>query len=167
MPKLAPTGRDDRVPPPPGEVLGVGPGEPVSEHGELVAANTANNVPVWDPVGESLRYFDEHHVACVVSEAVVDRFEAVEVAYEDSEAFGAVTSIVSGRLEVYVREGAVLMRACISWPVRVEPSLSDMLAKLRRVVIAARFLPNAAGQPRDAEIRAVHEAWAAASGCLA
>ena len=42
-----------------------------------------------------------------------------------------------------------------------------MLAKLRRVIIAARFLPATPGQPAYAEIRAVHQAWASASHDLA
>jgi hypothetical protein len=37
-----------------------------------------------------------------------------------------------------------------------------MLAKLRRVIIAARFLPIPTDRPTDAEIRAVHQAWASA-----
>ena len=46
---------------------------------------------------------------------------------------------------------------------KTEPAFTDMAAKLRRVVIAARFLPTSPGQPTDAEIRAVHQAWASAS----
>jgi hypothetical protein len=42
-----------------------------------------------------------------------------------------------------------------------------MLAKLRRVIIAARFLPATPGQPAYAETRAVHQAWASASHDLA
>jgi hypothetical protein len=42
-----------------------------------------------------------------------------------------------------------------------------MLAKIRRVIIAARFLPATPGQPAYAEIRAVHQAWASASHDLA
>jgi hypothetical protein len=42
------------------------------------------------------------------------------------------------------------------------PSVSDMGAKLRRV-IAARFLPTSPGRPTNQEIRAVQQAWAAAS----
>ncbi|MFH9349624.1 hypothetical protein [Kitasatospora sp. NPDC017646] len=38
-----------------------------------------------------------------------------------------------------------------------------MAAKLRRVIIAARFLPTCPGQPTDQEIRAVQQAWSAAS----
>jgi hypothetical protein len=44
-----------------------------------------------------------------------------------------------------------------------DPSLSDMVAKLRRVIIAARFMPTRPGQPTEQEIRAVQQAWAAAS----
>jgi hypothetical protein len=50
---------------------------------------------------------------------------------------------------------------------KTEPSFYDMTAKLRRVIIAARFLPTSPGQPTDAEIRAVHQAWASASHDLA
>ncbi|GGW63647.1 hypothetical protein [Streptomyces caelestis] len=42
------------------------------------------------------------------------------------------------------------------------PSVSDMGAKLRRV-IAARFLPTSPGRPTHQEIRAVQQEWAAAS----
>ncbi|MFI6685575.1 hypothetical protein [Streptomyces sp. NPDC050485] len=50
---------------------------------------------------------------------------------------------------------------------KTEPSFSDMAAKLRRVIIAARFLPTSPGQPTDAEIRAVQQAWASVSDGLA
>ena len=46
---------------------------------------------------------------------------------------------------------------------KTDPALSDMLAKFRRVIIATRFLPTHPDQPTDAEIRAVHQAWASAS----
>nr|WTB35026.1 transposase [Streptomyces sp. NBC_00830]WTB35045.1 transposase [Streptomyces sp. NBC_00830] len=46
---------------------------------------------------------------------------------------------------------------------KTDPSLSDMVAKLRRVIIAARFMPTRPGQPTDQEIRTVQQAWAAAS----
>ncbi|WP_280117569.1 hypothetical protein [Streptomyces griseorubiginosus] len=38
-----------------------------------------------------------------------------------------------------------------------------MVAKLRRVLIAARFLPTRSGRRTDQEIRAVQQAWAVAS----
>lgn len=50
---------------------------------------------------------------------------------------------------------------------KTTPAFSDMAAKLRRTIIAARFMPIDAGQPTDTEIRAVQEAWAAASTDLA
>ncbi|WP_367435314.1 IS701 family transposase [Streptomyces celluloflavus] len=46
---------------------------------------------------------------------------------------------------------------------KTDPSLSDMAAKLRRVIIAARFMPTRPGQPTEQEIRTVQQAWAAAS----
>ena len=46
---------------------------------------------------------------------------------------------------------------------KTDPSLSDMVAKLRRVIIAARFMPTRPGQPTEQEIRTVQQAWAAAS----
>ena len=50
---------------------------------------------------------------------------------------------------------------------KTEPALSDMLAKFRRGIIAARFLPIHPAQPADAEIRAVRQARASASHDLA
>ncbi|WP_327067703.1 hypothetical protein [Kitasatospora sp. NBC_01302] len=38
---------------------------------------------------------------------------------------------------------------------KADPAFADMLAKLRRVIIATRFLPAAANRPTHAEIRAV------------
>ncbi|MFK4224796.1 transposase [Streptomyces sp. NPDC019890] len=46
---------------------------------------------------------------------------------------------------------------------KTTPAFSDMAAKLRRTIIAARFMPIDAGQPTDTEIRVVQQAWAA--GC--
>lgn len=45
---------------------------------------------------------------------------------------------------------------------KTEPSVADMLAKLRRTIIAARFMPTRLARPTDAEIRAVQQAWAQA-----
>ncbi|MFG2996264.1 hypothetical protein [Streptomyces sp. NPDC048340] len=50
---------------------------------------------------------------------------------------------------------------------KTHPAFSDMTAKLRRTIIAARFMPIDAGQPTHTEIRAVQEARAAASTHLA
>jgi hypothetical protein len=43
------------------------------------------------------------------------------------------------------------------------PSYTDMITKLRRVLIAAQYQPDAARQPTPEEIRAVRLAWAQAA----
>lgn len=43
------------------------------------------------------------------------------------------------------------------------PAYTDMITKLRRVLIAAQFHPGVARQPTPEEIRAVHLAWAEAA----
>ncbi|MFE7764287.1 transposase [Streptomyces sp. NPDC057438] len=59
-------------------------------------------------------------------------------------------------------------RARAPWyTTKAHPAFSDMVAKLRRTIIAARFMPIDAGQPTDTEIRTVQEAWATASADLA
>lgn len=45
---------------------------------------------------------------------------------------------------------------------KANPSTADMLAKLRRVIIAAQYHPGAARTPTPAEITRVQHAWAAA-----
>jgi hypothetical protein len=45
---------------------------------------------------------------------------------------------------------------------KTTPSFADMLAKLRRVIIAAQFHPEQARTPTPAEIHQVQHAWAAA-----
>jgi hypothetical protein len=42
---------------------------------------------------------------------------------------------------------------------KTQPSASDMLAKLRRVIIAEQFRPEPLRAPTPAEITAVHQAW--------
>ena len=55
-------------------------------------------------------------------------------------------------------------RAAAPWyTTKTEPSFEDMLAKLRRTIIAARFLPEPQGQPTSQQIAAVHRAWASAA----
>src|SRR5438094_840246 len=46
---------------------------------------------------------------------------------------------------------------------KTEPSFEDMIAKLRRTIIAARFLPEHPGQATPEQINAVHLAWASAA----
>ena len=42
---------------------------------------------------------------------------------------------------------------------KTQPSTADMTAKLRRVIIAARFRPVHPHQPEPAEIHAIRLAW--------
>jgi hypothetical protein len=46
---------------------------------------------------------------------------------------------------------------------KTHPSYLDMVVKLRRVLIAAQYQPEAAYQPTPDEIRAVQLAWAQAA----
>lgn len=46
---------------------------------------------------------------------------------------------------------------------KTEPSFEDMLAKLRRTIIAARFLPERPDKATPEQINAVHLAWASAA----
>jgi len=46
---------------------------------------------------------------------------------------------------------------------KTEPSFEDILAKLRRTLIAARFIPDSPAQATPEQIRAVHLAWEAAA----
>jgi hypothetical protein len=51
-------------------------------------------------------------------------------------------------------------RAAAPWyKTKTQPSTSDMTAKLRRVLIAARFKPYRPDQPTPGEIHAIHLAW--------
>jgi len=54
-------------------------------------------------------------------------------------------------------------RACAPWYLsKTNPSTADMLAKLRRTVIATQFHPGQARTPSTAQITQVQHAWAAA-----
>jgi hypothetical protein len=46
---------------------------------------------------------------------------------------------------------------------KANPSTADMLAKLRRTIIAAQYQPGTARTPTPAQITRVQHAWAAAS----
>ena len=55
-------------------------------------------------------------------------------------------------------------RAAQPWyRTKTEPAFEDMLIKLRRTIIAARFSPSRPGQPALEQIRAVLAAWEAAA----
>jgi hypothetical protein len=46
---------------------------------------------------------------------------------------------------------------------KTRPAYTDMIAKLRRVLIAAQFRPDLSRQPTPEEIRAIRVAWAQAA----
>ena len=46
---------------------------------------------------------------------------------------------------------------------KAQPSTADMIAKLRRVLIAAKYRPVHPGEPTQAEIHAVRLAWEGAA----
>jgi hypothetical protein len=51
-------------------------------------------------------------------------------------------------------------RARAPWyQTKTEPSTADMIAKLRRVLIAAKYRPGQPAEPTPAEIHAVRLAW--------
>jgi hypothetical protein len=55
-------------------------------------------------------------------------------------------------------------RAAQPWyRTKTEPAFEDMLIKLRRTMIAARFRPHRPGQPEPGQIRVVLAAWDAAT----
>jgi hypothetical protein len=55
-------------------------------------------------------------------------------------------------------------RAAQPWyRTKTEPAFEDMLIKLRRTIIAARFSPSRPGQPAHDQILAVLAAWDAAA----
>jgi hypothetical protein len=65
-------------------------------------------------------------------------------------------------------DDALERREAAPWyTTKSEPAFADMAAKLRRVIIAARFSAVRPGRPTDAEIRAVQHAWAQAGLDLA
>jgi hypothetical protein len=91
----------------------------------------------------------------------------VQAAVERTVPFGMLTmSLVYCWYALYGHhpDDAADRRAAAPWyATKTEPSFADMLAKLRRTIIAARFLPKHQGQPTPEQINAVHRAWATAA----
>jgi hypothetical protein len=55
-------------------------------------------------------------------------------------------------------------RARAPWyTTKAEPSTADMIAKLRRVLIAAKYQPGHPTEPTPAEIHAIRLAWEGAT----
>jgi hypothetical protein len=72
--------------------------------------------------------------------------------------------IVWYALHGHHQDDAAHRRACAPWfRAKTEPSTLDMLTKLRRQIIAARFLPSSARPATTQEIMEVQQAWAQAA----
>jgi DDE superfamily endonuclease len=88
-------------------------------------------------------------------------------AVERTVPFGLIAMTIA--MVWYARHGHhpqdVNDRASLSpwYATKTEPAFEDMLIKLRRTLIAARFSPTRAAQPTPAEILEVQRAWAAAA----
>jgi len=122
--------------------------------------------------------------------AIVERYAArwsIEVAIEDAKQitgvgearnrnktavqrtvpFGLITQslvVVWYTLEGHHPDDAAERRADAPWYTeKTQPSYQDMIIKLRRVLIAARFRGRSPHQPTHEEIRAVQQAWAEAA----
>jgi hypothetical protein len=91
----------------------------------------------------------------------------VQAAVERTVPFGMLTMslvIVWYALHGYHPDDISTRRALSPWYTsKAEPSFDDMLAKLRRSIIATRFLPARSVRPTTAEINAVRLAWEAAA----
>jgi DDE superfamily endonuclease len=138
--------------------------------------------------GRQLLLFTTNRIA--TAEQIVARYAArwsIEVAIETAKGpmgVGQARNRVQAAVERTVPFGMLTMSLVYCWDTRyghhpddvtdrrarqpwyttkTEPSFEDMLAKLRRTIIAARFLPEHTGQPTAQQINAVHRAWASAA----
>jgi hypothetical protein len=67
-------------------------------------------------------------------------------------------------LHGHTAEDVALRRAAAPWyRSKAEPATLDMLTKLRRQIIAARFLPSSPRPATTQEILEVQQAWASAA----
>ncbi len=120
------------------------------------------------------------------AEQVIERYAsrwAIEVAIEDSEQVfgtGQARNRTAAAAERTVPFQAACQAAAVTWYAtaghdpaglherrenapwytsKAEPAAADMAAKLRRVIIAARFKPSRLDQPTLAELHAIRLAW--------
>lgn len=120
---------------------------------------------------------------------IIERYAArwsIEVAFEDSKQLagvGEARNRVRAAVERTAPFGFLCLSLAIVWyalfghspevvaehrararwyTTKRNPSVADMLAKLRRTIIAAQYLPGSLGEPNPQEINAVRQAWAAA-----
>ena len=91
----------------------------------------------------------------------------VQAAVERTAPFGFLTmtlTILWYALNGHHPEIVAEHRARAPWYLsKANPSVADMLAKLRRTIIAAQYQPGHAAAPTQQEITAVQQAWAAAA----
>ena len=121
--------------------------------------------------------------------AIIERYAtrwSIEVAFEDSKQLAGVGE-AQNRVRLAVERTAPFGFICLSLAVvwyalsghspadvaehrararwyttKRNPSVADMLVKLRRTIIAAQYLPTRPHAPTSREIQAVAQAWAAA-----
>jgi SRSO17 transposase len=129
---------------------------------------------------------DLHASAAEIVERYADRWP-IEVAYEDAKhifgvgdarnrtrkavertapfQFLAMTlTVIWYALHGHHPDDVAEHRARAPWYLsKANPSTADMLAKLRRTIIAAQYQPGTARTPTPAQITRVQHAWAAAS----
>lgn len=98
---------------------------------------------------------------------VGDARNRVQHAVERTVPFGMlIMSLVYLWYALYGRHPADLdeRRTLQPWyTTKADPAFEDMLAKLRRTIIATRFMPVRPGQNHSRQIAAVQQAWAAAA----
>jgi hypothetical protein len=91
----------------------------------------------------------------------------VQAAVERTAPFGFLTmtlTILWYALHGHHPDVVAEHRARAPWYLsKANPSVADMLAKLRRTIIAAQYQPRHAAAPTPQEITAVQQAWAAAA----
>ena len=92
----------------------------------------------------------------------------VQLAVERTAPFGFLTmtlTVLWYALCGHHRDIVAEHRARAPWYLtKANPSLADMLAKMRRTIIAAQYRPRHAAAPTAQEIAAVHQAWTATAG---
>ena len=81
--------------------------EALDEHGELVAADARRRVGVADDGVDAIGEGDDHGVADVVAELVVDRLEAVEVEVQQRDRLAEPVEAGQRLVEVFVEQHAV------------------------------------------------------------
>jgi len=125
---------------------------------------------------------DQSAVAAQVIQRYASRW-SIEVAIEDAKQLfgtGQARNRTAAAVERTVPFGLACQAIAVTWYAtaghnpadlqerrsaapwytsKAEPSTADMTAKLRRVIIAARFKPSRPDQPTPAEIHAVRLAW--------